>query len=207
VSLGLNDDATLIGMISRVQRWKGQHHLLHAIAALRDEGVNCHGILVGGDAYNLDPTYNVEIANLRVSLGLQDRLTWIDHVDDPRPYLYALDIFVNASVRENLSLALLEAMAAGRCIVAVADGGTPEAIVDGRSGLLLERSDSLLLAQALSRLCKDPGARARLAANARTEYERGFTAEGWARAVEERIDVLCRLDFRHALAKVARSPR
>lgn len=204
---GLDDGDVLVGMISRVQRWKGQHHLLHALATLRDEGFDCHGLLVGGDAYGMDPEYNAEIESLRLTLGLKDRLRWIDQVADPRPYLYALDVFVNASVRENLSLALLEAMAAGRCIVAVADGGTPEVIDDGHSGLLLARSDSGLLCQALGRLLEDPELRGRLGANARSEYERRFTAEGWTRAVEDRIAVLSRPGYRRVLAGLSRVPR
>jgi glycosyltransferase involved in cell wall biosynthesis len=205
--LGIDDGDVLVGMISRVQRWKGQHHLLHAIASLRDEGLNCRGLLVGGDAYGLDPEYNAEVESLRVTLGLKDRLTWIDQVADPRRYLHALDIFVNVSERENLSLALLEAMAASRCIVAVADGGTPEAIDDGRSGLLVARSDAGQLGQALSRLIDDPRLRQRLGTEARAEYERRFTAQGWTRAVEDRIAVICRPDYRRELAEVARRPR
>jgi glycosyltransferase involved in cell wall biosynthesis len=205
--LAVADGDVLVGMIARVQRWKGQHHLLRAVAGLRDSGVASRALLVGGDAHDLDPGYNDEIRQLISALRLGNLVTWVDHTPDPRRYLYALDIFVNVSVRENLSLALLEAMAAERCIVAVGDGGTPEVITDRQSGLLLERSDSSLLQQSLRELIGDTALRARLGKNARQEYERRFTALGWARAVEDRIAILCDSDYRPRLAAVARNPR
>jgi glycosyltransferase involved in cell wall biosynthesis len=205
--LGIADDEVLVGMIARVQRWKGQHHMLQALAVLRDESRACRGLLVGGDAHGLDPEYNVEVRDLRAGLGLEDAVIWHDQTRDPRPYLYALDVFVNASVRENLSLALLEAMAAERCIVAVADGGTPEVITDGESGVLVARSDTLLLTDALRRVVGDATLRSRLGAAARAEYERRFTALGWAQAVEDRIEALCSPNHRPRIAAVARRTR
>jgi glycosyltransferase involved in cell wall biosynthesis len=195
-------------MISRVQRWKGQHHFLKALALLRDRGIECRGLLVGGDAYGLDPVYNGEIRSLRQELGLQQRLTWVDHVADPSEYLVALDVFVNVSVREGgVSLALIEAMAAGRCIVAVADGGSPEALQDNRSGILLARSDGGLLADALTRTLTEPNLRTRLGVAARAEYERRFTAESFARTLEDRLCLLCQPGHRRELKRVAREPR
>jgi glycosyltransferase involved in cell wall biosynthesis len=142
-----------------------------------------------------------------VGLGLEQLVRRVPHVDDAVPYLHASDVFVNVSVRENLSLALLEAMAAGRAIVAVADGGTPEAIEDGVSGLLIERADAALLADALERLVGDAALRARLGDGARARYEADFTSAGWTRALEDRLTLLARDGYATELAAVARQPR
>ncbi len=207
-SLGLGEDELLVGMISRVQRWKGQDRLLRAIATLRDEGIACRGLLVGGDAYGLDPEYNREVAAAISDLGLGEILRWVDQVSDPRPYLHALDVYVNASAGEEIySLGLLEAMSAGLCIIGVADGGTPEAVTDGESGLLIARSDPDLLTAALRRALADVPLRDRLGRGARETYEARLTAAGWTAAVQERIEILCRPDYREALAAVARNPR
>jgi glycosyltransferase involved in cell wall biosynthesis len=206
-ALGVSDDEVLVGMIARVQRWKGQHHLLEAIAELRSQGLMCRGLMVGGDAYGLDPGYNREVSEQRRQLGLEDVVIWIDQVPNPVAYLYAIDVFVNASVRENLSLALLEAMAAERCIVAVADGGTPEALTHERTGILIPKSDSALLASALGRVCRDTELRVRLGLEARRDFEARFTAQGWVRTLEDRLQLLTGADYVDKLKAVARKPR
>jgi glycosyltransferase involved in cell wall biosynthesis len=205
--LGVSDDEVLIGMISRVQRWKGQHRLLEAISRLRARGIVCRGLLVGGDAYGLDRAYNAEIRQLLSQLGLEGIVTWIDQVADAQPYLEALDVFVNASIGENLSLALLEAMAAERCIVAVADGGTPEVIIDGKNGILYQENDADHLSDALAGVACDAELRSRLGRSARNEFERRFTAEGWTRTLQSRLLLISTDGYRDALPSVGREPR
>lgn len=76
-------------------------------------------------------------------------------VDDPRPYLARMDVFMMSSIHEGLPLALLEAMATGRPIVATSVGGVPEAV--GSAGLLVPPRDPQSLAEAALRLLDEPG--------------------------------------------------
>jgi len=98
------------------------------------------------------------------------------------PFLDALDVYVQASHSEGLSLALLEAMRAELPIVATAVGATAMAVRDGVEGLLVAPGDRDALARALARLRDDAGLRAGLAAAARARFERDFRV---ARQVSE----------------------
>jgi glycosyltransferase involved in cell wall biosynthesis len=66
------------------------------------------------------------------------------------------DIFVTPSVSEGLGVAVLEAMAMGRPVVATATGGLPEAVLDGETGLLVPPGEPAALAEALVSLLRDP---------------------------------------------------
>ena len=73
--------------------------------------------------------------------------------------LAAIDVYVQPSVNEGLSLSILEAMAAGKAVVATRVGGTGEVIADGETGVLVPPGSSAALAAAILRLLADPDAR------------------------------------------------
>ena len=70
--------------------------------------------------------------------------------------LAACDLVVLPSLYEGLPLSLLEAMAAGKPVIATAVGGVAEAILEGESGLLVRPADPPALAAAIRRLVSDP---------------------------------------------------
>lgn len=186
--LQLGEGEVLAGMICRLQRWKGQHRFIEAIAALRDRGRSVRGILVGGDAHSMEPDYPDELRRLIAKHGLEEAIHMVDHQSDPRPFLYALDIFVNASENENLSLALIEAMASSRAILAVDDaGGSAEAITHDESGWLIRRAAVPEIIEALDVLISDGDLRTRLSQGARRTYEERFTAERMAARLDAEL--------------------
>jgi glycosyltransferase involved in cell wall biosynthesis len=93
-------------------------------------------------------------------------------------------VFALPSLYEGSSLAVLEAMAAGRAVVSSAIGGTDELIDDGETGLLVQPGDAGALAAALRRLLSDSTLRASSARRARQRVERDFTSDAMARSVE-----------------------
>jgi glycosyltransferase involved in cell wall biosynthesis len=93
---------------------------------------------------------------------------------NPEPLYAAFDITVQASSREGLPNALLEAGGAGRAIVATAAGGSGEIVLDGQTGLLVPAGDCVALVDALGRLVSDPGLRARLGNAAREHVTATF---------------------------------
>jgi glycosyltransferase involved in cell wall biosynthesis len=90
--------------------------------------------------------------------------------------LAASDVFVLPSLFEGSSLAVLEAMAAGKPVVTSAIGGTNELIVDGESGLLVPPGDAAALALALNRVLAQPELRAELGGKARDRARSSFSA-------------------------------
>jgi glycosyltransferase involved in cell wall biosynthesis len=109
-------------------------------------------------------------------LGLGDRLVFLGRRTDIPRLLAASDVFVLPSLYEGTSLAVLEAMAAGKALVSSKIGGTDELVVDGESGLLVPRGDADALAVAIRRLLRDSTLRARLGDAARERAETLFSA-------------------------------
>lgn len=175
--VGLPGDRPVIGITGRLMAWKGQHHVLRALALLRDRGVAVHGLVVGGNAYDHEPEYEPFLHRLVTELGLEDRVTFSGQVPDATRYVQLMDIAVNASDHEPFGIVLLEAMALGVPVVAVDAGGPAEIVQDGVSGLLVATADPERFADALHRLAGDAALRERLAEAGRARYDAEFTAE------------------------------
>ncbi len=120
--------------------------------------------------------------------ALGDRVHLLGQRGDVPDWLAAADVFVMPSLWEGLPLAILEAMLAGKVIVASATSGIPEAIVSEEHGLLVPPGDADTLATALRRVLEEPALRARLASAARAHAEREFTIE----AMTDRYEALYR---------------
>ena len=97
-------------------------------------------------------------------LGLGDRVRFLGRVDDVAPVLAAADLVAAPSLAEGLGVAVIEAMAAGRAVVASAVGGIPESLRDGVEGILVPPGDAPALAGAIERCLADAGLRERLGA-------------------------------------------
>jgi glycosyltransferase involved in cell wall biosynthesis len=115
--------------------------------------------------------------------GLADRVRFLGHV--PFAQLVAeyraCDVFCLPSRQEGFGIVFLEAMAAGRPVLACAAAAVPEVVPDGVAGLLVPPADAVALAEALDRLAEDPSLRVRLADGGR-EHVRQFDADRVARA-------------------------
>jgi glycosyltransferase involved in cell wall biosynthesis len=174
--LGIPAGQVVVGIVGRLQPWKGQDRFLRALAELRTRHPNLHGLVVGGDAYGLSPEYAEGLDRLISELGLTDAVTMTGQVDDARPYFDLMDIAVNASEGEPFGIVLLEAMADGIPAVAVAMGGPADIIEPGVTGELARTGEPGELARAIEALVVDPERRATMAAAAFTRFRDQFTA-------------------------------
>jgi glycosyltransferase involved in cell wall biosynthesis len=116
-------------------------------------------------------------------LGLVGRLLLLGHRDDVPELLASCDLFVLPSLYEGLPVSVLEAMAAGRPVVATAAGGTDEAVVHGLTGLLVPPGDAAALAGAIRQVLADPALSRRLASAGRERVVCEFSAEAMVRRV------------------------
>ena len=139
------------------------------------------GCLIVGEG---DAGYRAELERLTHDLGLSDRVVFAGFQPDVYPYLAALDLFVLPSVMEGFGIALLEAMAMKRPVVATKVGGVPEVVEDGVTGVLVPAADPARLAQAIVSLAEAPDLRRVLGeAGARRVRER-FHVATMARQIE-----------------------
>lgn len=176
-ALGIAEERTVIGIVGRLQPWKGQHRVIEAVAILREAGHDVHALVVGGDAYDLSPEY-LDLLHARIDgLGLTDRVTMTGQIPDPSSHIAAMDVLVNASAREPFGIVLLEGMAQEVAVVAIGDAGPRDIIEDGVSGLLVARPEAPLIAAGIEGLLGDEQRRRRIAAAGRDRLMERFTAQ------------------------------
>jgi glycosyltransferase involved in cell wall biosynthesis len=180
----------LVGIVGRVWPWKGQQLFLEAAARIRAQHPTARFVVVGDVLFPSERDYLEELKGHAAALGLTDRVVFSGHRSDTPAVMAGLDLLVHTSRAEPFGLVLIEAMAARRPVVAFADGGVPEVVVHGRTGLLVAPGDIAGLAAAIQHLLCDPVARARMGRAGRARVEQLFTAERMARAVEAVYDGL-----------------
>jgi len=170
----------VVGTVANLFPRKGYEHLIRALHLASQElpGIGC--LIVGeGDA-----GYRAELGALTRELGLAGRVVFAGFQPDVYPFLAAMDLFVLPSVMEGFGIALLEAMAMSRPVVATKVGGIPEVVEHGVTGLLVPPAHPASLAQAIVSLAEAPDLRRTLGeAGARRVRERFHVAKT-ARQIE-----------------------
>jgi glycosyltransferase involved in cell wall biosynthesis len=186
--LGIPTGAPLIGCVARLMRWKGQDTLLEAFARIRARTPNAHLVLAGVPADSA-PDGNGDFRDYllrridQLDLTCSVTLTGFVPKDDMPAFYAALDVLAHPALEEPFGLAVVEAMACLRPVVAVNGGGIPEIVEDGKTGLLVPAADPVALDAAITRMLMDEAFAAQLAAAARQHVGRTFTPQRQAEAV------------------------
>ena len=175
--LGLAPDAPVVGTIAGFRPEKAHRDLLAAAALVRARVRGVRFVLVG------DGPLEDALRTQARELGIEDTVVFAGYRARAGRLAGAFDVFALASHHEGLPIALLEAMAGGVPIVATAVGGVPEAVRDGREGLLVAPRRPPALADALVALLDDPARRAALGAAARARAA-DFDLEAAVRRME-----------------------
>ena len=179
--LGIPGSSTLLAHVGRLAPVKGQRELIDALHALRRHDV--HAVFIGEDLER-GGAYADELRRLADGLPVH----FAGFRRDAAAMLREADALVLPSWIEGLPLVVLEAMAHGKPVVASAVGGTPEAVVDGETGLLVPARDVPALEAALARLVDDVDLRARLGKAGRERVEAHFQATAMTKRILELYD-------------------
>ncbi|HKB02895.1 MAG TPA: glycosyltransferase family 4 protein [Gemmataceae bacterium] len=188
-ALGLPADRVLFGAVAQLQVYKGIDILLRAFATVAARHPQADLVIAG-----TGPLRN-ELEALAGILGLRDRVRFLGFQSDVTRVFAALDVYVLSSQCEALPYALLEAMAAGKPVVATTVGGVPEVIEPSVSGFLVPPDQADELAEALATLAASADLRVRYGHAARKRVETMFDQRASA---ERTIDL-----YRQALAGLA----
>ena len=165
--------------------WKrGNEQLLEAAALVR-QAIPSATLVVVGDG-PLRPALEARAQEL----GLNGSVRFLGAVPQAARLIPHFDVFVLSSVWEGMSNSLLEAMAAGRPVVATRVGGNPEVVVDGETGLLVPPRDARALADATVRLLRDRELARRFGDAGRRRVESQFTLERMVHRMEDLYDDL-----------------
>jgi glycosyltransferase involved in cell wall biosynthesis len=119
------------------------------------------------------------------NLKLEDRILFFGFRHDIQNWLSACDVFVLPSLYEGLPIAILEAMAAGKPVIATAIPGTDEAVIQGRTGYLVPPQDSGSLAAAIRSMLADPALRKRMGQVGKEMVMKKFSVKAMVRQVTE----------------------
>ena len=164
--LGLPAAGALIGMVGRLQRWKGMHVFIAAMARVHRARPDARAVIVGGP-HETEPRYPGELSAQARALGLGEVITFAGFQSNVPEWMQAMDVFVHASDREPFGIVVIEAMALGKPVIAGSSGGPAEIITGGVDGLLVPFGDDESLAGAILRYLDDPAFAARVGAAAR----------------------------------------
>ena len=173
--LGLDPRAPLVGIVGCLVDWKGQDVFLDAAARVLEHRPDVRAIVVGDTPDGGPSPYAARLRERHAALGLGDRVRFLGHRDDVPRVLHAMDVCVHASTKpEPFGTVCAEAMAMRVPIVAADDGGPPEYVRDGETGLLAPPGDAASVAASVLRLLSDAGLRERVVRNVRREVEERF---------------------------------
>ena len=182
--LGIAADARLVVVVSRLARLKGIEHFLQAAAALKPRYPDVR-FLVVGETSPPAPAYLEELKAQARALGVERVVIFTGLRSDVPDLLGAADVSVMPSLNEALSNVLLESMAAGAPVVATRVGGTPEALIDGETGLLVPPGDTGAIVASVSQLLDDPALARRLGIAARRVISEQFSVERMVTATQD----------------------
>ncbi len=183
--LGLPQNVPIVGVIGRINRWKGHDRFLR-IAKMVSESSDAHFVIVGKAMFR-DADFGSELTVLAERLGIAHRVHNVPWLSDPRTAYAAIDVNCNTSRSEPFGRTIIEAAACGIPTVAFDEGGAPEAIDDGVSGRVVPANDEPAFARAILVLLAED--KAVLAEQARRHALR-FEAGLHANRVSEILDVV-----------------
>jgi glycosyltransferase involved in cell wall biosynthesis len=181
---GIPAGAPMVTVVSRLTRLKGLEHFLEAAAALKPRYPEARFLIVGETSPH-DRAYLHELVALAERLRVADRVIFAGLRSDVPALLGSATVAVMPSLNEALSNVLLESMAAGAPLVATRVGGTPEAVIHGETGLLIEPGDAAAIARSVARLLDDRDLACRLGCSARDLIASRFSVEQMVHATEQ----------------------
>ena len=175
-------DAIVIGSVGWLTPVKGHRYLIEAFAKLKPSFPRLHLFIVGSGGLRAD--YQALVARL----GITDAVTLAGDRTDIDACLASMSVFVLPSLNEGMGRALVEAMAAGRPVIATRVGGVPALIQDCRNGMLVPPGDVTALTRALSQILSRPDWAKELGEEASISIDKRFDADEMVRMVEAVYD-------------------
>ncbi|HUH14413.1 MAG TPA: glycosyltransferase family 4 protein [Gaiellaceae bacterium] len=184
--LGVADGRFVIGWVGRMTGVKRTEDVLLALRRLREGGTDAALCMIG-DGPDRD-----DVERRAHRLGIARHCLYLGYQEDIARWYAAVDAVILPSANEGTPVSVIEALAAGRPVVATNVGGVPDVVSDGEHGFLVDVGDVEALAERLARLAADPALRERMGAAGRAHVLSRY-------AVERLVDDVDRL-YRSLLA-------
>lgn len=177
--LGLSTDDVVFGVVGRLEPEKDHRTLLQAFRALVAVRPAMHLLIVG------DGRLRGELESQSGALGLEHHVTFTGARTDIPEVLAALDVFVLSSVNEGVPLSVVEAMAAGKPVIATDVGGLRLLVKPSINGLLVPPADPVALEAAMSDLAAQPARRQEMGLRSRQMAREAFSVSTMVNRYQE----------------------
>jgi glycosyltransferase involved in cell wall biosynthesis len=177
--LNLHPERLVVGMAAVLEERKGHRLLLEAAWRLKERGCQISYRFAG------EGSLKKSLEEATLQLGLNEDVQFLGFVSDMPGFLANVDVVVLPSFFEGLGVSVLEAMAAGKAVIASRVGGLPELVIDAATGFLVEPRDVAGLTSALAKLASDRTLVRKMGQKGRERLEKTFTMEQMARQNED----------------------
>lgn len=178
VARELHPETIVVGVAAVLEERKGHRFLLEAARQLKARGCNITYRIAG------EGSLRKALEQTALRLGLKEDVEFLGFVTDMPGFLTNVDIVVLPSLLEGLGVSVLEAMAAGKAVIASRVGGLPELVIDGITGFLVEPRDVEGLAHAIAKLAGDRMLLQEMGQKGKQRLEKNFTMQRMARENE-----------------------
>lgn len=165
----------LVATVGRLAPEKGLQYFLQAAQKVSADFPEATFLLIG------EGPLRMELEGLARSFGLHDRVCFLGHQENMPDVYASIDILVQPSLKEAMPMTVLEALAAGKPVIATAVGAIPQLVLNNRTGLLVRPCDVTGLANSMARLLSDTGLRQQVGRDGQAWVSHHFSAEAMAR--------------------------
>ena len=166
-----NKEVINIGIVGRLVPVKNHKMLFKVAKRVKGKGLRVKIAVIG------DGEMREELEKYVIELGIEDKVEFRGWIKDLKAIYEGLDIVVLTSLNEGTPVSLIEAMAAGRPVVATNVGGVKDIVKDGNSGYLVESGNVEEFTKKLLELVRDPEKRRTFGQNGRNIVKNRFTKE------------------------------
>jgi len=188
--VGIAPETPVLLMAAQMVPWKGHRTFIEAVARVRRHCPGIVALVAGGDLFCEHAQYAAELNRLVSELGLAEAVRFLGYREDMPTLMADCDVLVVPSEGEPFGRVALEAMALGRPVVGTRDGGLPEVVADGRTGMLVPPRDAEAMAAALCTLLDDASLRRALGEGGRRRVRAEFSITDHVRQVQEVYDAV-----------------
>jgi glycosyltransferase involved in cell wall biosynthesis len=169
-------DAQVLGTVGELKNLKGQQDFILAAQIVAKKYPETHFIIVGKDN-SYDKSFRRELKRLVKTFDLEKQFSWFDWIEDTKPLLSSLDLFISSSHSESFGLAILEAMASGCAVISTETEGAKELLENGKSGFLTSIKNPVKLAESICELLENKENIVELGENAQKQAKENFGLE------------------------------
>lgn len=187
----IKPEEIVVGSVGHLAKQKGQRYLVDAASIIQAQRRDVKFVVVGGDASDPNESVKQELCRQVKDLGLEDIVLFTGHRQDIPEIMASFDVFVFPSLWEGFGLAVAEAMAAGKPVVASRIPAVAEVVKDGETGILVPPADSAALAEAIMELAQSPEKAKAMGRAGRMRVQELFSCQRMASEYEELYESLC----------------